>query len=41
MTDELTLSHWFKRLLAIELGFGGTDFHLQRFARLGTAPTAA
>ncbi|MBC7954891.1 MAG: acyl-CoA dehydrogenase family protein [Cytophagales bacterium] len=34
MTDELTLSHWFKRLLAIELSFGDTDSHLQRFAEL-------
>ncbi len=34
MTDELTLSHWFKRLMAIELSFGDTDAHLQRFAHL-------
>lgn len=34
MTDELVLSHWFKRLLAIELSFGDTDSHLQRFAAL-------
>jgi alkylation response protein AidB-like acyl-CoA dehydrogenase len=34
MTDELTLSHWFKRLMAIELSFGDTDSHLQRFAQL-------
>ncbi|MBC7996240.1 MAG: acyl-CoA dehydrogenase family protein [Rhizobacter sp.] len=34
MTDELTLSHWFKRLMAIELSFGDTDSHLQRFAHL-------
>lgn len=34
MTDELNLSHWFKRLLAIELSFGDTDTHLQRFAAL-------
>ncbi len=32
MTDELMLSHWFKRLTAIEMSFGDTDFHLQRFA---------
>lgn len=32
MTDELVLSHWFKRLTAIEMSFGDTDFHLQRFA---------
>jgi alkylation response protein AidB-like acyl-CoA dehydrogenase len=34
MTDELILSHWFKRLTAIEICFGNTDFHLQRFAVL-------
>ena len=37
MTDELMLSHWFKRLTAIEMSFGDTDFHLQRFARLSRA----
>jgi alkylation response protein AidB-like acyl-CoA dehydrogenase len=37
MTDELMLSHWFKRLTAIEMIFGDTDFHLQRFARLSRA----
>ena len=34
MTDELNVSHFFKRLLAIELSFGDTDSHLQRFAEL-------
>ena len=34
MTDELMLSHWFKRLTTIEMSFGDTDMHLQRFARL-------
>lgn len=34
MTDELVLSHWFKRLLAIEASLGDTDSHLQRFAAL-------
>ncbi|MBX3620263.1 MAG: acyl-CoA dehydrogenase family protein [Rhizobacter sp.] len=34
MTDELNVSHWFKRLMAIELSFGDTDTHLQRFAEL-------
>jgi len=37
MTDELILSHWFKRLTAIEMCFGDTDFHLQRFSRLSRA----
>ncbi|HEY3852177.1 MAG TPA: acyl-CoA dehydrogenase family protein, partial [Steroidobacteraceae bacterium] len=32
MTDELEVSHWFKRLTAIEILFGDGDFHLQRFA---------
>jgi len=35
MTDELIVSHYFKRLTAIELTWGDTDFHLQQFAGLG------
>ncbi len=31
MTDELMVSHHFKRLTAIDLSFGDTDFHLQKF----------
>ena len=31
MTDELIVSHYFKRLTAIDLTFGDVDFHLQRF----------
>lgn len=31
MSDELVLSHWFKRLLSIELALGDTDTHLQEF----------
>jgi len=31
MTDELIVSHYFKRLTAIDLSFGDTDFHIQRF----------
>lgn len=34
MTDELILSHWFKRLTAIEMSMGDTDMHLQRFTAL-------
>ncbi|MEW5890405.1 MAG: acyl-CoA dehydrogenase family protein [Pseudomonadota bacterium] len=34
MTDELNVSHLFKRLLAIELFLGDTDSHRERFARL-------
>ncbi len=37
MTDELILSHWFKRLTAIEMSCGDTDLHLQRFSRLSRA----
>ena len=32
MTDELKVSHWFKRLTVIELLFGDSDAHLQRYA---------
>jgi alkylation response protein AidB-like acyl-CoA dehydrogenase len=31
MTDELKVSHWFKRLTAIEIMFGDADHHVQRF----------
>jgi alkylation response protein AidB-like acyl-CoA dehydrogenase len=31
MTDELDVSHYFKRLLAFELRFGTTDEHLDRY----------
>jgi alkylation response protein AidB-like acyl-CoA dehydrogenase len=34
MTDELIVSHWFKRLTAADLMFGDRDTHLQRFAAL-------
>lgn len=37
MTDELMVSHYFKRLTAIDLTFGDTDFHTQRFIAAGTA----
>lgn len=33
VTDELDLGHYFKRLTAIELMFGGTDYHTQKFAK--------
>lgn len=33
MTDELNVSHYFKRLLAFELRFGTTDQHLTRYTR--------
>lgn len=33
VSDELDVSHYFKRLMAIELQFGSTDWHLERYAR--------
>jgi alkylation response protein AidB-like acyl-CoA dehydrogenase len=32
VTDELAVSHYFKRLMAIELQFGSTDSHLEQYA---------
>ncbi len=37
MTEELKVSHWFKRLTAAQLMFGDSDTHLQRFAALTRA----
>ncbi|AKJ30554.1 acyl-CoA dehydrogenase family protein [Caldimonas brevitalea] len=34
VTDELVVSHQFKRLMAIELSLGDTDAHLQRYSEL-------
>jgi alkylation response protein AidB-like acyl-CoA dehydrogenase len=34
MTEELKLSHCFRRLLVLSQQFGDVDFHLERFARL-------
>ena len=34
MTDELAVSHWFKRLTAAEVMFGDSETHLQRYAAL-------
>jgi alkylation response protein AidB-like acyl-CoA dehydrogenase len=36
MTDELIVSHWFKRLTAAQLMFGDSDAHLQRYAGLSS-----
>ncbi|HEY0845519.1 MAG TPA: acyl-CoA dehydrogenase family protein [Noviherbaspirillum sp.] len=33
VTDELDVSHYFKRLMAIEMQFGGTDLHLENYAQ--------
>jgi len=41
MSDELVVSHWFKRLAAIELAFGGTDAALRRFISLSRPAAAA
>jgi len=38
MTDELAISHYFRRLTAIDLSLGDTDHHLERFIRAGGAP---
>lgn len=37
MTDELAVSHYFKRATSIEAEFGTVDFHLARHARLSRA----
>ncbi|OUR75339.1 pimeloyl-CoA dehydrogenase small subunit [Alphaproteobacteria bacterium 46_93_T64] len=34
MTDEYSIGHYFKRLTTIEMLFGNTDFHLNRFSNL-------
>jgi len=34
VTDELVVSHWFKRLTMINATFGGADWHLARFSDL-------
>jgi hypothetical protein len=33
MTDELNVSHWFKRLAVTELSLGDTEHHLEQYAR--------
>ena len=35
MTDELSVSHYFKRLTMLGSLFGDTDYHLKRFVMLG------
>lgn len=35
MTDELDIGHYFKRLMAIQTLFGGSDYHLRRYIQLG------
>lgn len=36
VTDEVSVSHYFKRLTAIELAFGDADSHLDRFIETGS-----
>jgi alkylation response protein AidB-like acyl-CoA dehydrogenase len=38
MTDELIVSHYFKRLTSIDLTFGDTDFHTQQFIAAAAPP---
>jgi alkylation response protein AidB-like acyl-CoA dehydrogenase len=38
MTDELRVSHLFRRLTAAQLMFGDSDVHLQRYASLTRSP---
>jgi hypothetical protein len=35
VTDELAVSHYFKRLLAAAARFGSTETHLERYAQTG------
>jgi hypothetical protein len=35
MTDELAISHYFKRLTMIDLTLGNADYHLDRYRQLG------
>jgi len=34
MTDELKISHYYKRLMQIDTMFGNRDWHLKQFAAL-------
>lgn len=38
MSDELVVSHWFRRLTAIEIEFGDSDTHLQYFIEASISP---
>jgi pimeloyl-CoA dehydrogenase small subunit len=41
VTDELIVSHWFKRLTMINATFGDADYHLARFSDTLLGPAAA
>ena len=34
VTNELDVGHYFKRVTALEIMFGNTDYHTERFASL-------
>ena len=34
MTEELSIGHYFKRLIMADTFFGNTDFHINRFGKL-------
>ena len=34
MTDDMSIGHYFKRLTMIDILFGNTDYHINRFAKL-------
>jgi alkylation response protein AidB-like acyl-CoA dehydrogenase len=36
VTDEMPVSHYFRRLTAIEMSLGDTEHHLERFIREST-----
>ena len=39
MTEEFHASHYFRRLAALELSFGDTEHHLEKFARISAEAT--
>ena len=41
MTDELVVTHWFRRLTAADILFGDSDVHLARFIAVGSGAGAA
>lgn len=41
MTDEINVSHYFKRLMAMEASFGGVDSHLEAFIIASRAADSA
>jgi alkylation response protein AidB-like acyl-CoA dehydrogenase len=39
VSDELLVSHYFKRLMMVEALYGGADHHLDRFIQMGSTTT--